>query len=470
MLSFAEIKTKLERYCKDQHGADNRGKKRYVRIAMNIIASILGRGLGVVVSFISVGLTSHFLDMVTLGVFMTISSFGIYLTFADLGIGNGLMNAIATAHGRDDRKAMHAAISTAFFSLSGIAFVIFGVGCLLSFLLKIGPSIFNVYDQAHFQDVNLAVFVYFAIFSINLLFSSSERVRIGQQTGYLNQVYVIIGNILSLIFLMIATRSHAPLPWLVVANETGPVCGRILNFIMLFFRQQPDLRPKFSLVDRHRVRSLMGTALFFFLLQASVPFMTAFDKLLFSHLFGAEAVPSYTVPLRLFEVIGGVCGIALVPFWPAYAEAIARRDVAWIRVTLKRLISVTMGVMGGAALFLTLAGNTIIHHWAGDQYSAPWTLLLGLGSAALATSFHSVCSIFLNAMNKLKIQVFLVWSGILLTLVIKVIIGEMFGIVPFVWANVAGITFLMLAPLAVYTLWIFRRLDSVADQHHETPL
>ena len=54
---------------------------------------------------------------------MAMSSLVAMLGFADLGIGNGLLNAISDAHGRDDRGDAARYVSSAFFSLVAISLV-----------------------------------------------------------------------------------------------------------------------------------------------------------------------------------------------------------------------------------------------------------------------------------------------------------------------------------------------------------
>ena len=51
---------------------------------------------------------------------VTMSSFLAMLSFADLGIGNGLINAVASAYGRDDREEMRRYISSGFLVLRSL--------------------------------------------------------------------------------------------------------------------------------------------------------------------------------------------------------------------------------------------------------------------------------------------------------------------------------------------------------------
>jgi O-antigen/teichoic acid export membrane protein len=56
---------------------------------------------------------------------MAISSILALMSFADLGLGNGLLNAISQANGRNSKKDAQIAVSSTFFILVGIAYFYF---------------------------------------------------------------------------------------------------------------------------------------------------------------------------------------------------------------------------------------------------------------------------------------------------------------------------------------------------------
>ena len=63
--------------------------------------------------------------------------------FADLGIGNGLLHAIADARGRQDEESVRKYVSSAFFILCGVAVLLLGVFALLYPFVP-WPRVFNV--------------------------------------------------------------------------------------------------------------------------------------------------------------------------------------------------------------------------------------------------------------------------------------------------------------------------------------
>src|SRR5436190_24204717 len=86
----------------DASTAEGRSMERYRRAALATFAAFGARGIQILTSIVTVPLTLHYLGLERYGMWMTISSTIAMFTFADLGIGNGLLNAIADAHGRRD--------------------------------------------------------------------------------------------------------------------------------------------------------------------------------------------------------------------------------------------------------------------------------------------------------------------------------------------------------------------------------
>src|SRR3972149_2077877 len=77
------------------------------------------------------------------GLWATIASTTALLAFADLGLGNGLLNITSAAHGQDDRRVAHHAVSSAWVLLWGVAATITVAFALLYQIVDWG-QVFNV--------------------------------------------------------------------------------------------------------------------------------------------------------------------------------------------------------------------------------------------------------------------------------------------------------------------------------------
>src|SRR5207244_10513872 len=135
-----------------------RASGRHRRLLLTGLTSVGARGVSVLNVLISVPLALAYLGTERYGLWMTITSFVALLNFADLGLGNGLINAISEANGKDDREAARRYVSTAFFSL-----IVIGLSMLCLFLI-VYPYVrwnrfFNVSSGSAVKEVGSAVLV-----------------------------------------------------------------------------------------------------------------------------------------------------------------------------------------------------------------------------------------------------------------------------------------------------------------------
>src|SRR5436190_14295296 len=105
----------------DSATPEGRARERWRRVLVTAAAAFASRGIGILTLLVTVPLTLHYLGPERYGLWMTISSVIALLGFADLGLGNGLVNALAAAHGRDNHAEARALVSNAFFLLAAIA-------------------------------------------------------------------------------------------------------------------------------------------------------------------------------------------------------------------------------------------------------------------------------------------------------------------------------------------------------------
>ena len=112
--------------------------------------------------------------------------------------------------------------------------------------------------------------------------------------------------------------------------------GAVINLIFLFWLlarlgwlrfARGDFQPSY-------LRELSHLGLFFFLQQIATMVLFTGPPLILSTTLGAASVTPFNLTQRLLNLFMVVSNAALVPIWPAYAEAKAQSDWPWIRRTL----------------------------------------------------------------------------------------------------------------------------------------
>ena len=90
----------------------------------NVIVSFGLKGVSMIMSLVLVPLTLSYLTQYEYGVWLTLTSILVWLDFFDIGLTNGLRNKLAESIAKEDWDRGRAYVSTTFFILSLIVFLI----------------------------------------------------------------------------------------------------------------------------------------------------------------------------------------------------------------------------------------------------------------------------------------------------------------------------------------------------------
>jgi O-antigen/teichoic acid export membrane protein len=335
---------------------------------------------------------------------MAISSVVLLLSFSDFGLGNGLLNAVAESSGSNDRRMMQKSVSSAFFLLSSIAAVLTALFFLLYPTIAWG-RVFNVKSGLASLEVGPTCLVFFLCFAISLPLGIVQKVQIGLQEGFRNNIWQAAGSLAGLIGLIAAVTLHAGLPWLIGAVAGLPVLTTGLNWLFQFQRSRPWLFPRLTLFDRSIAWTLAGRGGMFFFSQVGAALTTQAPILLILRYLGPSSVPEYAVASRAISVLLLINSLMLGPFWPAYAEAMSSRDVAWIRRTFHKTLGISLAISltGATAFFCTY--QRLIPLWVSDRVTPTVATAGALAVFAVFYAIHNASSMCLNGCNRLLGQV-----------------------------------------------------------------
>jgi len=354
---------------------EGRDNERYRRAILTTATSIIAKGVSVLTGIFTVPLTLNYLGTERYGMWMTISSVMIMLVFADFGLGNGLINAVSKAYGTDDRLAAKKSVSSVFIILT-LSAIILSIGFAICYNIIPWSRIFNVTSSLAIQESGPAVVVFFSCFALNLPLGIVQRVQLGYQEGYQNNFWQIAGNVLGMFGLLLAIYLKAGLPWLVFAMSGIPSLIMILNWLYQFFYVRPWLKPKLSNFEWEIGKALMKTGLIFSLITLANIIGSSLDNIIIAQYLGASEVATYSVLQKLFSIMY-IVPFATAPLWPAFSEAIARRDYFWAQRTFKHALILTVWMTVIICLPLMLFGQTIIKIWAGPLVIPSMSFVIG---------------------------------------------------------------------------------------------
>lgn len=438
---------------------EGRSRERYRRVALTGVAAAGAKVVTVATMLIAVPLTLSFLGSERYGLWMTITSVVMMMRVADSGLGLGLMNAVSEAYGRQDRQAAVRYVSSGFFLLTALALLLVGVfGVAYPFIPW--PWIFNVTSPLAMQEAGPAMAAFMACFAVGLPLGVVQRVQLGYQEGFYNNLWESAGRLLGLAGLLVVIYLKAGLFWLVAAVAGMPALAWLCNSFILFGRQRPWLRPRLRNYHRDSARQVLHTGLFFFLLQVGMTFTYSSDNLIIAQFLGPEAVTRYAIPYQMFNFGVVIFNVFFGALWPAYGEAIARGDMIWVKKTLSRSLKMVFLSTLTISVFLILLGNNLLSLWVGPDISMSLLLSIGYGLWIIILTIGTAMSHLLNAANIFKFQIIFIFLTLIISLIVKCVFVNYFHIAGIIWGSILAYLFFTIIP---YSWFLKKYIRDIAD-------
>ncbi len=366
---------------------------------------------------------------------MTIASVLTFLSITDLGLAASLTNALGKAQAEDAHNRGQRYVSSAFLMLSLIAFVILILASTLA--PRIAAFLFpNLQSSVTQAEIIPAVMIALSIFALNLPFLVNARVLAAYQESALANLWNIAGSLGNLAALLAVIWFRGGLPWLVFGCFGLGLAANITCAIWLFGFHKPWLRPKLASVDPALVKNLFSDGWKFFVIGIGWMVNWQTDNMVISHFLGAAQVTPYAVTFSLFAMATGLQTLAYPSLWPAYTEAFAQGDYAWIRQTLRSNFKFSFFSSIAIVGVLTIFGSEIIRLWAGAAAVPPFSVIIWMALWRLMLSTLLVGSCLLNATGHLKGMTIYGTITAVLNLTLSILLAKTYGITGVIAATV----------------------------------
>jgi O-antigen/teichoic acid export membrane protein len=449
-----------------------RSAERHRRLALSALAFMSGKALQVAITLISVPLTLHYLGPERYGLWMTITSVIAMLAFTDLGLGNGAMNAIAEAEGRDDRALAARVVTSGVMMLTMVALIL-GIIFAASYPFASWPRLFNVTSDIAMREVGPAVAAFVGCFLLGLPFNLVSRILSGYQEGFATAMWTGLGTLLSLVALLIVIKVQAGLVWLVLAMSGTPVLVWAVCSIYVYFIQRPWLRPRIMHFSIATARQLLRVGSLFFILQIAVTLGFFSANMVTTQVLGAARVAEYNIPQRLFGLSYMMLTMLMGGLWPAYREAHARGDIEWIKRTLRRSMMTTIALIVPASLVLLVFHRPIIHLWIGrsaDSMMPSLWLVAGFAIWNVLSTCGMTLSMFLNGLHIVRFQM---WTSIPMAvsnLLLSIVLAKVWGLPGVIWGAVIAYVIFTVIPSVIYVPRILHNLKPAPAPASNEPM
>jgi O-antigen/teichoic acid export membrane protein len=443
----------------DEAGGDARVRaaSRFRRVYSTAITSVLARFGSVAVLLVTVPMALSHLGSERFGMWMVVSSLGALMAFADFGVGNGVLNRIAAASGRDDDRAIRTAIASGAASLCALG----GIIALAALLLY--PSIdwtrlFNVTSPLAKIEAGQVVLAFLLCFAVGIPAGLASKVQLGLQQGYEANLWTGIGGLLSFAMVVATIRLDLGTPAMVVSLFGSQQLALLLNNVVFFAMRRPDLRPRLHDIALAETRATLRIGAGFFFVQIVAVIAFRLDALIVTQFFGPVEAGTYATVDRLFSFVALIVGVFLTPLWPAYGEAIARRDLEWVGTTLRRSVLGSVAFTALAGIGIVLTNRLLFDLWLGNRIAPPVFLLVGFALFKVLEAAGIAMAMFLNATNTLRVQVWFAIAMAAVATIAKLMLVPYMGAMWTIWITAGAYLAISIIPSIVIVARVYRRL------------
>lgn len=435
---------------------------RYKRIAAAMLSGAAARVLSSLVAFVSLPLAVRYLGAERYGVWATITSIAVWLNLLDLGIANSLTNLIARAYASGRRTDAARAFTSALaltFAIAALSAAVF-----LFCLARVNWATFFHAELRLSEEIRWTVLIAGLLVLAALPLNLVSKVLAGYQEVHRWNQAQGWAALLSLGGMGIGVVCKVSMPVLYLLSFGSIACVGCVMLLRLLWRK-PWLAPHTRHVHRGTLVELLSAGWSFLLIQIAAAVVFSSDNLVISHYLGASEVTPYSVTWRLIAFGAVLQSLAFPALWPAYAEAQARGDVAWIRRTYSTTMKATLALNLAFAVCVLILGRSAIRYWAGPSAVPPYLLLLAMTFWSVLSGCMTVQSCLLAALNRTRLQAILSVIAAALNIILSIFLVTRIGSLGVILATISSYVLVLVVP---QTMTVDSALRQLAGTRGET--
>lgn len=401
-------------------------RRRGGLILANGSISGLAQGANFTLSILLVPLIQRSYGLELLGVWFAMTTVITLLGFSDLGVGNAIISVAARVpkHERAHRFPQIA------YAGSFLTIIL----SLVVYVLLNSIDQFEMWSRllsfdASKNDERLGpFFLYLALFiALSLPLSIVEKIQIADERAYVPRGLEALAGGIAMAVCLVVISNDGNLGALFAARFLPITLLRLLNTCLFWLWPMRNPRQSSTGAFASDVGQLVRVGGSYFSISLAGAIALNSDTVLIAYMLGAERVPEYSVPFRLFTIPIIFVGLFAHALWPAYARALSDGEIGWVRQTYKQTLAAAGAMASVAISVLLIWGQDIITVWIGEPLAVQNGMLVAQALWAAIAVFGGIASPILNAAGEERFQaklgIFLVFVNLPLSILLIVSLG-----------------------------------------------
>lgn len=356
-------------------------------------------------------------------------SLSVLSAYADLGIGLAIVNTLAGESHKTNPRRSQKAVSVVWFTLIAISLIALALTAVLSLWVE---RVITEPTRAQYHAILLGAAFVFAGLPSGLV----QRVLFARHRTTEANLWTTGGRLASLAFVWISVNSGNTSLAILIFGVIGiPILiGWVSLPVVLFRKSMISLLPRRQYYDRRLLKPYILTGLSFLILQIVPYFEVGVDPLLAGTLISISIVPALDIYIRLFTYIPALASIALLPVWPAIAQAKSQGDMKWISKIRTRSYLLVLSISSSASILLLIYSEDIVATWTGKKLFLTPSALYGMATFATLVCIGSAQSMILNGLGSINQQAKIYLIYLVILIIAKSCAALNFGLEGMLWA------------------------------------
>lgn len=370
---------------------------------LNTFLSLFFRGASILLSFILIPITIKYIKPDVYGVWLTLSSLVGWISMFDIGIANGLKNKLSESLAAEKYVFGKTLVSTTYLIISLIALF------LICFYFIINQFICwqDVFNSPFIPENKLrnVVDIVVIFFLLKFVADIINVVSAAFQMVAVSSFLLFLSNLGVTISVWILSKTTEPnMILLALFLSSIPFFISLIASFCLFNTNFKTVKPSLNYINLNKSKGIFSLGWQFFILQVVVVIIFQTDNILISHFFDPKEVTNFNVAYKYYSIQAIIFSILLTPYWTAFNEAYFKKEINWIKVSIKKLVKYFMLSLIISILMIILSSK-FFNFWVGDEIKISLGLSISLCFYIAIMNWSSIFSNFLNGIGKIRLQI-----------------------------------------------------------------
>ena len=392
-------------------------------IKSNIVLAMTSKIFGLIASFLMIPILLKSLGIEQYGIWVTLSSVAAWLMLFDFGLGNSFKNTVATSDSNKIQKEYSLAFSLYFY-----------VSLMLSLFLILF-LLLNTQQSLDKKSIFLLYLPLCVIFPLRLFGFGIQGLRLVGINSVLETLRIIIWLLFAIYYVYFIEGQQLYILSLIFVLAS--IVPQLIQFIIFKSKCGFSLSPKLITPAAIIKESSFKLGIRFFVIQLSSLVSFNLGNILIYNNFGASHVALYDIFNKVFVAALSVFNMSIAVMWPEISKAFAEKNIVKCNKLYQTLLLIAFCFCIGLFI-VTLNFDILLSLLMVDTLLVLDTNLLWVIMALTCLQAVTYCgAVVLNAINKLKLQIYLAFASILLIYpLFKFLVHFDFGIVAYPLATI----------------------------------